>query len=145
MFVGQICLLIVGLLCCVARSGKRRIRGTALITEYLPMSNFPVRGVIIQMGQNEIPLIHLLNINRLLAKYGLPVSTIPFPEPGDGDIFVQKKYSLIVTSVALVILLIIIILIYIAERKQHQLGMDIIQFPENNRNDKDDPESILDL
>ena len=46
------------------------------LTEFLPMSNFPVRGVIIQMGQKEIPIIHLLNINQFL-KYGLPYSPVP--------------------------------------------------------------------
>ncbi len=36
------------------------------IDRILPMRNFPVRGVMIQMGQEEIPIIHLLNINKLL-------------------------------------------------------------------------------
>lgn len=94
------------------------------LTEYLPMRNFPVRGVIIEMGMQEIPIIHLLNINQLLAEYGLPVNPVPLPEPGVGEIFVQKKYSVVVTSIATVILIIVILVVYFSERKHHALGAD---------------------
>ncbi len=96
------------------------------LTQFLPMQNFPVRGVIIEMGQQEIPIIHLLNISQLLSKYGLPESPMPLPEPGIGEIFVQKKYSIIVTSIATFLLVILILFVYFSERKQHQLGSDIV-------------------
>ena len=115
------------------------------LTLSLPASNFPVHGVIIQMGQKEIPVIHLLNISRLLAKYGLPESTIPFPEPGDGKIFVEEKYSVITTSVSLVFLLLVIIGIYWAEKKHHRLGTDTVFLNDNPNNQNNSPESILDL
>ena len=101
------------------------------LTEYLPMRNFPVRGVIIEMGLQEIPIIHLLNINQLLAKYGLPTSPVPLPEPGIGDIFVQKKYSVIVTSVATFILIVVIVVVYFSERKHHRLGSDPVPLAKN--------------
>ncbi|MFK5856723.1 MAG: poly-gamma-glutamate system protein [Bacteroidota bacterium] len=101
------------------------------LTQFLPMRNFPVRGVIIEMGQQEIPIIHLLNINQLLTEYGLPVSPIPLPEPGTGEIFVQKKYSIIVTSVATLLLVILILVIYFSERKHNRLGADIILTSKN--------------
>ena len=96
------------------------------LTQFLPMQNFPVRGVIIEMGQQEIPIIHLLNISQLLSKYGLPESPVPLPEPGVGEIFVQKKYSIIITSIATFLLVILILFVYFSERKQHQLGSDIV-------------------
>jgi len=96
------------------------------LTPLLPAKNFPVRGVIIQMGRKEIPIIHLLNINSLLAEYGLPKSPTPLPEPGTGEIFVKKRYSLITTSIAVFILVFIIILVYIGETKNHKLGTDIV-------------------
>lgn len=111
------------------------------LTEYLPMRNFPVRGVIIQMGQQEIPIIHLLNISQLTEKYGLPNSPIPLPEPGDGEIFVQKKYNVIVTTIATIFLIIVIILVYFGERKHHQLGTDAVPVPKSQNtydNDNDD-------
>jgi len=96
------------------------------LTEHLPMSNFPLHGVIIQMAKQGIPVIHLLNIDQLLEKYGLPVNPVPLPDPGEGGIFIQKKYNLVVTSVATVILIVVIVFIYIAERKRHKLGTEIV-------------------
>lgn len=112
------------------------------LTQFLPMRNFPVRGVIIQMGLEEIPIIHLLNINTLLAKYGLPASPVPLPEPGVGEIFIQKKYSIIVTSIATLILIIVIVFVYFGERKHHRLGTDAVPLTTNQRMDKDNTEDI---
>ena len=110
------------------------------LTQYLPMKNFPVRGVIIQMGQQKIPVIHLLNINQLLTKYGLPISPVPLPEPGIGEIFVQKKYNMVVTSIATLFLVIVIVVVYFSENKHHQLGSDTIPVTNKqlaNNNDTD--------
>jgi poly-gamma-glutamate system protein len=96
------------------------------LTEHLPMGNFPVHGVMIQMAKQGIPIIHLLNIDQLLAQYNLPGSPDPMPEPGEGGIFVQEKYSIIVTSIATFILVVVIVLVYFAERKHHQLGTDVV-------------------
>ncbi|MCF8373060.1 MAG: poly-gamma-glutamate system protein [Bacteroidales bacterium] len=115
------------------------------LTELLPQSNFPVRGVMIQMGQNEIPIIHLLNINQLLTKYGLPFSPVPLPEPGEGEIFVQEKYSVVVTSVSVLILLIVIIFVYVSERKQHQLGTEIVSGANNPKPKEEENVDILSL
>ncbi len=113
------------------------------LTEYLPMRNFPVKGVIIQMGQKGIPIIHLLNIKKLLTDYGLPYSPVPLPEPGDGGIFTKEKYSLMVTSIATLVLVIVIMLVYLSERKFHQLGTDVVPLTGNRKNeghDSDIPE-----
>jgi poly-gamma-glutamate system protein len=96
------------------------------LTQYLSMRNYPVHGVIIQMGEKGIPIIHLLNINELLKKYGLPNSPVPLPEPGDGGIFIQKKYNVTVTAVATIFLIVVIVLVYFSERKYHRLGTDVV-------------------
>ena len=38
------------------------------------------------MAENNIPIIHMLNITHLAGKYGLPVSPTPLPLPGEGEI-----------------------------------------------------------
>jgi poly-gamma-glutamate system protein len=96
------------------------------LTERLPLSNFPLHGVIIQMGRKGIPIIHLLNINQLMTKYGLPYNPVPLPEPGEGGIFVQEKYNLVVTSIATAFLVVVIIFVFLGERKRHRLGTDIV-------------------
>ena len=114
------------------------------LTEYLPAGNFPVRGVIIQMGQKGIPVIHLLNVEQLLAKFGLPESPVPSPEPGDGGIFVQRKYDVRITAVAALFLIVVILFVYLAERQHHRLGTDVVplthlhSFAEKNQTDMDE-------
>jgi poly-gamma-glutamate system protein len=114
------------------------------LTEFLPMRNFPVRGTIIQMGQNKVPIIHLLNINQLTKKYGLPNIPVPVPEPGEGEIFVQTKYSMLITSIATAFLVIVIVLVYLSERKQHQLGIDPVPLNRSQHltRDRDDNDEI---
>ncbi len=114
------------------------------LTTYLPMKNYPLNGVIIEMGKNRVPIIHLLNINELLSKYGLPVNPVPLPQPGEGGIFTQKKYNLITTSVATIILTIIIILIYLSERKYYKLGSDVVPAGmQKQMNDNDDEDIAM--
>jgi poly-gamma-glutamate system protein len=111
------------------------------LTEQLPMSNYPLHGVIVQMGRKGIPIIHLLNIDQLLEKYGLPSNPVPLPDPGDGGIFIQKKYNLLVTSIVTVILVLVIVYIYVVERKRHRLGTDVVTAaspPDQLTNKEDD-------
>ncbi len=103
------------------------------LTESLPVKNFPVRGVIIQMGQKGIPIIHLLNIKGMVAKYGLHNGSAPFPEPGDGGIFIQKKYNITITFFVTLFMVIVIVLVYFSDRKYHKLGTDVVPRPEFQR------------
>lgn len=112
------------------------------LTQYFTMRNFPVRGVIIEMGQKGIPVIHLLNVDQLLLKYGLPKATFPLPEPGDGGIFVEKKYSVVVTAIATFILVAVIFAVYLSERKHHRLGSDVVPLRANRSTDKDETDEI---
>nr|NQU91663.1 poly-gamma-glutamate system protein [Bacteroidota bacterium] len=112
------------------------------LTEYLPMRNFPVRGVIIQMGQQEIPIIHLLNINQLSKKFGLLNSSVPLPEPGEGEIFVQKKYSMVVTAIATLFLVIVVVLVYFSERKHNRLGTDVVPLTNIQKTSERDTDDI---
>jgi poly-gamma-glutamate system protein len=108
------------------------------LTEHLPMSNFPLHGVIIQMGQLGIPIIHILNIDQLITKFGLPANPVPLPDPGEGGVFVQKKYNVIVTAIATLVLVVVIIFIYISEKKHHRLGTDVVPATNFQKTDDDD-------
>jgi poly-gamma-glutamate system protein len=108
------------------------------LTEHLPMSNYPLRGVIIQMGQKGIPVIHILNVDELVTKYGLPTNPVPLPDPGEGGIFIQKKYNVITTAVATFILVVVIVLIYVNEKKRHRLGTDVVAFGDSQNRIYDD-------
>lgn len=96
------------------------------LTPFIPQKNFPVRGVMIQMGQEHIPVIHLLNIDKIISKYGLQSNETTQFEPGIGKIFVNKKYNILIISIALGILIIIILYIYFVDKKYHKLGTDVV-------------------
>jgi poly-gamma-glutamate system protein len=110
------------------------------LTEHLPMRNFPVRGVIIQMGQQNIPIIHLLNIRQLLKDFNLPASPVPLPEPGEGGIFIHKQYNVTITAIATALLVLVILLIYFNEKRYNRLGASIVPAatPMIYGNDSDD-------
>ncbi len=92
------------------------------LSEKLLMKNFPVPGVIIQMAKKNIPIIHLLRVKQLVRKYQLSPVSVPLPLPGEGEIFIEEKYSLILTAVLTVILAAAIAFVFIMERKRHKPG-----------------------
>lgn len=102
------------------------------LTQSLTMKNFPRRGVLILMAEQNIPIIHLLNITRLALEYGLPVSPSPLPEPGEGEIFIRRQYSMALTIAVTGFLSIAIILVFIMEKKRHRLGTEQVPIQKNN-------------
>lgn len=94
------------------------------LSQYLPMKNYPVKGVIIQMAEKNIPVIHLLNINQLAQEYGLPVNPSPLPNPGEGEIFIQKRYNVLLTAAVACLLAMSILFVFLMEKKRHRLGTE---------------------
>ena len=94
------------------------------LSKTLPMKNFPVRGLLIQMAEKNIPVIHLLNVKQLAQEYGLPENPTPLPRPGEGEIFIQKRYSVLLTTGVTFFLVIAISFVFFMERKRHQLGTE---------------------
>jgi hypothetical protein len=72
----------------------------------------------------------------------LPISPVPPPEPGEGGIFVEKKYNIFVTSIATFFLVAVIVLVYLSEQKRHRLGTDVVPMTNNQTRNKDDNEEI---
>jgi len=90
----------------------------------LTMKNFPRKGVLIRMAEDQIPVIHLLNITNLAGKYRLPVSPVPLPQPGEGEIFIQEQYNVTLTIFVTIFLSAAIVLVYFMERRRHRLGTE---------------------
>jgi poly-gamma-glutamate system protein len=99
------------------------------LTKNLPMKNFPVRGLLIQMAEKNIPVIHLLNVNQLAQEYGLQINPTPLPRPGEGEIFIQKRYSVLLTAGVTFFLVLAIAFVFFMERRRHQLGTEQIIVP----------------
>ncbi len=94
------------------------------LSKSLAMKNFPRSGVLVLMAQENMPIIHMLNITHLAKKYGLPVNPIPLPLPGEGEIFIQKQYSMTLAVMVTLFLIIAVSLVFIMEKKRHRLGAE---------------------
>jgi poly-gamma-glutamate system protein len=103
------------------------------LTKVLPMKNYPAKGVLIRMAEKHIPVIHLLNVTQLAQNYGLPVSPEPLPQPGEGDIFVKKQYSMSLTIIVTFLLSAVILFIFIKEKNRHKLGTEQVKVKKQNQ------------
>jgi poly-gamma-glutamate system protein len=97
------------------------------LSKSLPMKNFPVKGLLIQMAEKNIPVIHLLNVNQLAQEYGLQINPAPLPQPGEGEIFIQKRYSVLLTSGVTFFLAVSVSFVFFMERKRHRLGTEQVK------------------
>ncbi|KAA0246887.1 MAG: poly-gamma-glutamate system protein [Ignavibacteriota bacterium] len=113
-------------------------------SKILPMKNYPVRGLLIYMAEKNIPVIHLLNVNQLAQQYGLPINPSPLPRQGEGEIFIQKRYSVLLTAGVSLFLTVAIGFVYLMERKRHQLGTEQVKTPQKvSENDHQDSDLLL--
>jgi len=75
------------------------------LNKNLRICHKPNRGIIYEMAEKDIPIIHLLDIRSLAIKNGLPIDPIPFPEIGKEDIYYQMKYSRTIIIITLGIII----------------------------------------
>jgi len=71
-------------------------------------------------AEKGVPVIHLLDVRVLAEEYNLPISPVPLPEPGTGAMFLEERYNLTVTAIALAILVILIVIVIFFDRRQQQ-------------------------
>lgn len=105
--------------------------------------NYPIPGVIVQMGEKGIPVINMINIETILNSYDMPLSPTPIPKPGKGKIYTQIKYNIWVVSISTLILTILITMIYLSDKKYYKLGSDKV--PINKPRSSEDDEYINEI
>jgi len=74
------------------------------LSKNLAMKNFPVKGVIVQMAERGIPIVHLLNVERIAHQYGLPIAPQPLPEIGEGKVFFEERHHVMIALLCLILL-----------------------------------------
>ncbi|MDD3649161.1 MAG: poly-gamma-glutamate system protein [Candidatus Hydrothermia bacterium] len=62
-------------------------------------------GLFLKKG---IPVVNIYNVNQLARRHGLPSAPVPIPPPGEGELFFEVRYSLLATSISLVLFLLIL-------------------------------------
>lgn len=66
-------------------------------------------GLLDYFLNQNIPVIHILDIKRLAYKYGLPFDPTEIPTIGSGDVYLEKKYNLFIPIISVVVSLCILI------------------------------------
>lgn len=74
------------------------------LSKNLALKNFPVKGVIVRMAERGIPIIHLLNVERIARAYGLPIAPQTMPEIGEGRVFMEERHNILIAGLCLAIL-----------------------------------------
>jgi hypothetical protein len=67
-----------------------------------------VDGVLTRFAREGVPLIHMVYIEKIAEKYGLPKSPAVMPNVGDGEIFGKLEYSLFLSAANLAVLVFIL-------------------------------------
>lgn len=99
--------------------------------QHLVPKNYPGIGVVNLFG-NKIPVIHLLNIDRLRRYYDLPLAPNPLPQVGVGKVFFEERYDLKIAWISLVIITLMLFAIFRVDKK-------IFKFSEEGA----DPDSLI--
>ncbi len=89
------------------------------LTQHLAIKNFPVRAVIVRMAERGIPVINLLQVEKIAERYDLPLEiTEKEPEFGEGSLFFKNRYS-ITNTVILTIILMVVLFVFIRIDVKH--------------------------
>jgi poly-gamma-glutamate system protein len=108
------------------------VNGTLIpsgLSKELPVKNYPVRGVLIEMARRGVPIIHLYNIGQMWKEYELPLDPVPMPDIGSGGIFVRVKYNVVIAWIAVGALAGMIVVAGYIDRRRHRLGTELVQTP----------------
>ena len=90
-------------------------------------------GVLYQMAKQDIDVLHLLNLSRLLKKYSIPEKPEPIPAPGSGELFLKQKYNVFIVSLITLFLLSCIVFVIYLDQKRNKLGTQIISKSEDDQ------------
>ena len=76
------------------------------LSRRLTTRNYPNRGVINVLGERQLPVIHLLQVEKLAREFDVVDSGMSPVKPGSGLLFIRYRYNLwIVVSSAIFLLL----------------------------------------
>ena len=91
-----------------------------------------IEGAVVKFSKQNIPLNHILNIQKLTDELGMKYAPIPIPEIGEGSLYAIEKYDLKITVLSLIIVSLSVV---IAGWKSKQQIKEIMT--------SHDPESII--
>jgi poly-gamma-glutamate system protein len=87
---------------------------------YVPR-NYPARGLIHEYWEKGLPIIHLLNIDKVADQYGLPQAPVPLPQVGHGKIFYEERYNLTIAWISVIVLFGVLLAVLLLDRDKFKL------------------------
>lgn len=94
--------------------------------------------VMSRFARNGLPVIHMIRINKLAERYGLPLSPKFLPRVGEGKIFVKEEYNL---YLVVAVLSLILIALYIFMKSD--LGFRIMYTAEESKSAAQPPSPMV--
>ena len=92
------------------------------LSRRLTNKNYPNRGVINVLGERGIPVIHLLQVEKLARTFDITDSADNAARPGQGLLFVKYRYNLWVVACSAAIVLLANLAILRRDVRQQLLG-----------------------
>jgi poly-gamma-glutamate system protein len=63
------------------------------LNRFGPVGMDPKTSLMVRYSRNGVPIIHLSQIKDLAREFGLPLSPVVIPEPGEGGVFFHVTYN----------------------------------------------------
>ena len=96
------------------------------INRRLGERTFREPGALMFFAQQNIPIIHIYNINKIVSDYKLPRNLVPMPEPGTGSIFSTRINNIYVAIICWLLLVIAIVVVIFFDRHDRHFMSNVI-------------------
>lgn len=83
-------------------------------------ANDPRRGLIARMAADGVPVVHLLDLKHLVARYGLPFDPVPLPGVPDGAVMRPRRFGRALAVAGLVAVGLLLTAVHLQGRKRRQ-------------------------
>jgi len=92
------------------------------LSRRLTTRNYPNRGVINVLGERRIPVIHLLQVEKLDREYDITDTGSSPKAPGHGLLFIKYRYNLWIVGTAALLVLLTNLFVLRLDLRQQVLG-----------------------
>lgn len=72
---------------------KGKLRFSPGLNRRKPLGRLPVDSVMARFASEDVPVIHLVQIDELATRYGLPLQPIEVAQVGDGGVYSPRTYN----------------------------------------------------
>ncbi len=92
------------------------------LTRRLAARNYPNRGVINLLNERGVPVLHLLQVERLARDYDITDAGLTPVKPGTGLLFIRFRYNLWIVGAAALVLLLANLVVLRHDVRQQLIG-----------------------